>query len=69
MMTNEQLLHLLLVLKNEGISYKYIANISNIQYDTFYFYRRCKNFPLEARIVIENAIREKFGEYIDELSK
>lgn len=66
MMTNEQLLKVLARLKDEGISYKYIANISNIQYDTFYFYRRCKNFPLEARMIIEDAIRDKFKEYIDE---
>lgn len=65
MMTNEQLLMILLKLKDEGISYKYIANISNIPYDTFYFYRRCKNFPLDARMAIEESIKDKFKEYID----
>lgn len=69
MITNEQLLDVLLRLKDDGVSYKYIANLSNIQYDTFYFYRRCKNFPLEARIVIEDAIRDKFKEYLDEYTK
>lgn len=66
MITNEQLLKILSRLKDDGISYKYIANISNIKYDTFYFYRRCKNFPLEARMSIEEAIKDKFKEYINE---
>ena len=66
MITNEQLLMILLRLKDDGISYKYIANIANIPYDTFYFYRRCKNFPLDARMAIEESIKDKFKEYIDE---
>ena len=65
-MTNEQLIDSLKTLKNNGISYKYIANIANIPYDTFYFYRRCKNFPLDARMAIEESIKDKFKEYIDE---
>ena len=69
MITNEQLLNVISKLKEDGVSYKYVANISNIQYDTFYFYRRCRNFPLEARLVIEKALRDKFGEYIDEYAK
>ena len=69
MITNEQLDKILAQLKNDGISYKYVANISNIPYDTFYFYRRCRRFPLDARITIETALRDKFGEYIDEYSK
>ena len=69
MVSNEQLNNLLMRLKEEGISYKYIANISNIGYDTFYFYRRCGKYPLDARIAIEEAIRNKFGEYIDEYCK
>lgn len=69
MISNEQLNDILFSLKNDGISYKYVANISDISYDTFYFYRRCKNFPLDIRIRIEEALREKFGEYIDEYCK
>ena len=69
MITNEQLDNVLLHLKNDGISYKYIANISNIPYDTFYFYRRCRNYPLDARIAIEESIKNRFGEYIDEYCK
>ena len=69
MITNEQLDKVLLKLKNDGISYRYVANISNISYDTFYFYRRCGKYPLDARIAIEEALRKKFGEYIDEYCK
>ena len=69
MITNEDLDRVLMRLKNDGISYKYIANISNIKYDTFYFYRRLRNYPLDARIKIESALNEKFGEYLDEYRK
>lgn len=69
MITDEQLLNVLARLKEDGVSFKYVANISNIAYDTFYFYRRCKHFPLEERITIENALKDRFGEYIDEYSK
>lgn len=65
MMTNEQLNNVLLHLKDEGVSYKYISKIADISYDSFYYYRRCRNFPLVERMKIEDALREKFGEVID----
>ena len=69
MITNEDLNNILMRLKNEGVSYKYVANISDIPYDTFYLYRRCGKFPLQSRIEIERALKERFGDYLDEYSK
>ena len=69
MITNDQLCKVLMYLKEDGISYRYISKISDIPYDTFYYYKRYREFPLDLRIKIEIALREKFGEYIDEYAK
>lgn len=69
MITNDELHKVLINLKDEGISYKYVAKISGISYDTFYYYRRCKQYPLDARIKIETALRQQFGGIIDEYCK
>ena len=70
MMSDEQLHKVLSRLKaEECVPYTYIARISNIDCGTLYFYRRCKHYPVDKRIQIEEAIRNKFGGLIDELSK
>lgn len=66
MMSNEELIKVLNGLKLDGVSYKYIAKLSDISYDTFYYYRRCKQFPLCARIKIEESLNKHFGEVLDE---
>ena len=69
MMTDAQLHNLISKLKDEGISFKYIALISNIDHNTFYAYRKSKHYPLYVRPIIEEAIRNRFGDMIDELCK
>ena len=69
MLTNEQLNNVLLHLKDEGVSYRFISNLADINYDTFYYYRRCRQFPLVERIKLEDVLRKMFGEMIDEYAK
>ena len=70
MMSDEVLHKVISRLKaEECVPYTYIAHISNIDIGTLYFYRRCRHYPVNQRIQIENAIREKFGGLIDELAK
>lgn len=69
MMSNEELINVLNALKLEGVSYKYIAKISDIAYDSFYYYRRCKQFPLLERMKVEEALNKQFGEVLDEYRK
>ena len=69
MLTNNQLDTIIERLKQEGVSYKLVANISNIPPSTFYFYRRCRHYPVEVREQIANALYNRFGDMIDELSK
>ena len=69
MLTDNQLDALIECLKKEGVSYKLVANISDIPASTFYFYRRCKHYPVEVREQIVNALYNRFGDMIDELSK
>lgn len=69
MLTDNQLETLIERLKQEGVSYKLVANISNIPTTTFYFYRRSKHYPLEVRQQIVDALYKRFGDMIDELSK
>ncbi len=69
MITDNQLDALIEKLKQEGVSYKLIANISNIPTTTFYFYRRCRHYPLDVRSQIVDALYNRFGDMIDELSK
>lgn len=69
MLTDNQLDTLIERLKREGVSYKLIAKISNIEPNTFYIYRRCKHYPIAVRTQIIESLYETFGEMIDELSK
>ena len=69
MLTDNQLDTLIEKLKQEGVSYKLIANISDIPQTTFYFYRRCRHYPLDVRSQIVDALYNRFGDMIDELSK
>ena len=69
MMSNEEIMNILNWLKSEGVSFKYLAKQSDISYDTFYYYRRCKQFPLLERKKVEKAIIENFGEVLDEYRK
>lgn len=69
MMTDTQLDTLIERLKQEGVSYKLVANISNISPSTFYFYRRSRHYPIEIRTQITEALYNRFGDMIDELSK
>ena len=69
MMTDTQLDTLIERLKQEGVSYKLVANISNISPSTFYFYRRSRHYPIEIRPQIIEALYSRFGDMIDELSE
>lgn len=69
MITDSQLNNLVERLKQEGVSYRLIANISNIAPSTFYFYRRSKHYPIEVRTQIVEALYSRFGDMIDELSE
>ena len=69
MMSNEELIKVLNGLKEDGVSDKYVAKISDIAYDTFYYYRRCKQFPLLERLRVEEALNKHFGEVLDEYRK
>lgn len=70
MLSDEKLHKVLSRLKaEECVTYSYIARISKIDIGTFYYYRRCKHYPVVQRIQIEEAIREKFGGLIDEYAE
>lgn len=69
MMSNEELHNVITALKVDGVSYKYITDIANISYDNFYYYRRCKHYPLVMRKKIEDSLYSHFGEVIDEYRK
>lgn len=69
MMSNDELNKVISRLKEEGVSYKFISKISDISYDSFYYYRRCKNFPLVERMQLEYSLRNTFGGLIDEYCK
>ena len=69
MLTDNQLDALIENLKKEGISYKFIANICDIPISTFYFYRRSRHYPIDVRLQIKDALYDRFGDMIDELSK
>lgn len=69
MVTDNQLNTLVERLKEEGVSYKLVANISDIPPSSFYFYRRSKHYPIEVRAQIMEALYRRFGDMIDELSE
>ena len=66
MMTNEQLLMILLKLKDEGISYKYIATQCSINISSMYTYINKGAFPYLMRRTIEEYINNNFRELIKE---
>lgn len=69
MWTNEQIHNVIMHLKDDGISYKYLASISGISYDSFYYYKEKRRYPVDIRLKIENAIKSMFGDEINEYCK
>ena len=59
-MKNEELIECLLKLKDEGISYKYIANACDIPTSSLYTYINTKRFPYFVREKISNYINNTF---------
>lgn len=69
MWTNEQLHNVILHLKDDGISYKFIASISGIAYDSLIYYKDRKRYPVDIRLKVENSVKSTFGESINEYCK
>lgn len=65
-MKNEQLIDSLVTLKNNGISYKYIAENSDIPTSSFYYYLRNNNFPYYTRKQVEEFILKEFKEILQD---
>lgn len=65
-MTNEQLIDSLKALKNNGISYKYIATQCSINISSMYTYINKGAFPYLLRRTIEEYINNNFRELIKE---
>ncbi len=65
-MKNEQLIDSLVTLKNNGISYKYIAENSDIPTSSFYYYLRNNSFPYFARKQVTEFILKEFKEILED---
>ena len=65
-MTNEQIIDSLKTLKNNGISYKYIATQCSINISSMYTYINKGAFPYLMRRTIEEYINNNFRELIKE---
>ena len=61
-MKNEQFINVLRQLKKEGVTFKAIANASNIPIDKFYHYLNYNKFPYEVRKKIEDTVLIKYKE-------
>ena len=65
-MNNERLVEQLQILKSNCISYKYIADNTNIPTSTFYYYLKHNRFPYSARKRIEEFINKEFKEILED---
>jgi len=65
-MSNEKLIEQLQILKNNCISYKYIADNTDIPTSTFYYYLKNNRFPYTARKRIEEFIIKEFREILED---
>ena len=63
-MTNDQLINNILRLKEEGITFKYIANSCDIPTSSFYYYIKNNKIPYFARKQIEEFLLKEFKEII-----
>ena len=64
-MKNEQFITMILQLKEEGVSYRKIAENSNISPSLFYYYLRTGKFPYERRIELAEKIKQVYGGLLD----
>lgn len=64
-MRNNQFISILKQLKDEGISYKKLAEELKIPYSSFYYYLRNNKFPFDKRAIAETYILNKYGELLD----
>ncbi len=64
-MKNEKFIEVLKQLKEEGISYKSLAQNSNIPTASFYYYLKNNRFPYTARKQIEAFILNEYREIIE----
>lgn len=61
-MKNEDFIKVLRLLKSEGVTFKAIANASNIPIDRFYHYLNYNKFLYEIRKTIEDTVLVKYKE-------
>lgn len=65
-MNNNKLMEQLYILKSNHISYKSIAEKTEIPLSTFYYYLKHCSFPYSARKRIEELINKEYKEVIDD---
>ena len=65
-MSNDKLIEQLQILKSNYISYKSIADNTDIPTSTFYYYLRRSNFPYNARKRIEEYINREYREILED---
>lgn len=64
-MRNEDFINVLRQIKNEGVSFKLMAKVSDIPLCNFYRYLNCNRFPFEIRKKIEDTVFVTFKELYD----
>ena len=65
-MSNDKLIEQLQILKSNYISYKSIADNTDIPTSTFYYYLRRSSFPYNARKRIEEYINKEYREILED---